>query len=82
MSFNIWIQYGDGQPVKVAFGGGDVDDLVEAIEKKLSNKLGNVDADEIVLRKHGEGEDLERDLQVDATFANTAKTPLQVIRGK
>jgi len=37
------------QPAKVNFSGGDVDNLKEAIKRKLTNLLGTVDAIDITL---------------------------------
>ena len=75
----IWVKYGDGRPVRIDFNGDTVDDLKEAIKKELSNSLGNVDADIISLRKHGEEEDLRADLTVDENLVNSFDTPLQII---
>ena len=75
----IWVKYGDGRPVRIDFNGDTVDDLKEAIKKELSNSLGNVDADIISLRKHGEEEDLRPGLPVDESFTNDDGSPLQVI---
>ena len=83
-SFNIWVKYDESEPVKVKFGGEDVDDLKAAIKRKLANKLGEVDADDIRLQKHEEEKDLEPDCSVDRTFGPTARKPLKVVvvRGK
>jgi len=75
----IWIKYGGGQPVKVIFDGDDVDELKEAIKQKLPNELGNVDVNQVNLRKHGEEEDLDPELAVDDSFRNDDESPLQVI---
>ncbi|CAG8672097.1 8764_t:CDS:2, partial [Paraglomus brasilianum] len=75
----IWVKYGDGQPARIDFEGGEVYDLIKAIKKELSNKLGDVDVDEITLRRHGEEEeDLDPELAVDDSFKNSSKTPLLV----
>ncbi|CAG8503640.1 3290_t:CDS:2 [Acaulospora colombiana] len=74
----IWVKHGDSRPSKVVFDGGDVDDLIRAIKKELSNKLSDIDAD-ITLRRHGEKEDLRHGLPVDKSFENNDDTPLQVI---
>ncbi|RHZ52560.1 hypothetical protein Glove_460g15 [Diversispora epigaea] len=75
----IWVKYGNNQPVKIVFDGEDVDDLKEAIKKKLSPKLNDVAVDDITLRRHGEEVDLDPDLAVDQSFKNNASTSLQVI---
>ncbi|CAG8674672.1 6061_t:CDS:2, partial [Paraglomus brasilianum] len=74
----IWVKYGDSQPVSLVFDGDIVDDLKKAVKKELSNKLGEVDVDEIILRRHGEEEDLDPELAVDDSFKNSSKTPLLV----
>jgi len=56
-----------------------VEDLKEAVKKRLANQLGDVDVNRIILRKHGQNTDLEPYHIVDNSFTNTAKTPLQVI---
>ncbi|CAG8540268.1 8865_t:CDS:2, partial [Diversispora eburnea] len=78
-SSKIWIKYGDGQPVKIVFNGEDVDDLKETIKKKLSSKLGDIDIDDIILRRHEDNDDLDPGFVVDKSFENTSNTPLQVI---
>ncbi|CAG8580291.1 1130_t:CDS:2, partial [Acaulospora colombiana] len=77
--YKIWIKYGDGRPVRLTFGGEIVDDLIEAIKKKLSPKLNDVVVDDITLRRHGEKEDLDSGLAMDQSFENNSSTPLQVI---
>ncbi|CAG8653801.1 1283_t:CDS:1, partial [Paraglomus brasilianum] len=79
MSFNIWVKYGESQPAKVIFSGGDVDDLKEAIKRKLTNTLGDVDVADITLRRHDEEVALEPDNVVDRTFGPTTRKPLKVI---
>jgi len=53
--------------------------LKQAIKNELSNQLKGVDANNIILRRHGGDVDLEPDLTVDDSFRNTAKIPIQVI---
>ncbi|CAG8524670.1 11192_t:CDS:2 [Paraglomus occultum] len=72
----IWVKYGDAQPARIDFEGGEVYDLKKAIKKELSNKLGDVDVDEITLRRHGEEEDLRPGLLVDESFKNDDGSPL------
>ncbi|RHZ81939.1 hypothetical protein Glove_116g8 [Diversispora epigaea] len=75
----IWVKYGDSQPAKIVFKGEDVDDLKEAIKTRLSNQLGDVDVNQITLRRHDEEVDLRPGLSVDESFKNDDDTPLQVI---
>ena len=84
MPFNIWFKYDESQPAKIKLDGEDVDDLKEAIKKKLEPKLNDVSVDDIALRKHGEDVDLEPDSLVEETFGPSAWEPLKVVvtRGK
>ena len=75
MSYKIWVKYGDGQSIKVVIDKGDVDDLKKAIKKEISG----LDVSKISLRRHGEEVDLEPDLEIDESFINNSKTPVQVI---
>jgi len=68
-----------GQPVKIRFDGGDVDDLKKAIKNRLSEKLKDVATADIILRKHNDEADLQPSHIVDNSFTNTDETPLQVI---
>ena len=77
-SLRIWVKYGDSQAARIDFKGGEVDDLKEAVKKKLSPRLENVAVDEITLRRHGEEGDLDPGLAVDDSFSNSSKTPLLV----
>jgi len=61
MPFNIWFKYGESQPAKVKFDGEDVDDLKEAIKKKLKPRLDDVATADIILRRCDEEADLEPD---------------------
>ncbi|RHZ61359.1 hypothetical protein Glove_348g40 [Diversispora epigaea] len=78
-SSKIWIKYGDSRPVRLAFDGEIVDDLIRAIKKELSPDLDDVALNRITLRRHGEKEDLDPGLAVDQSFKNNTSTPLQVI---
>ena len=54
----------------------NVDDFIEAIKKKLSNKLGHVDSDDITLHLTKDGPALEPDDPLPAQ--NTKQTALVV----
>jgi hypothetical protein len=54
-----------------------VDKLKDVIKRKVTS-LGKVYNGNIILRKHEASVDLEPDENVDQSFANTAKTPIQV----
>lgn len=73
------MQYRDGRPTKTTFDEGDVDDLTEAVKKRLKPELDEIALHRITLRNHGELLDLPTDLVVDDSFRNTATNPIQVI---
>ena len=79
LPFKIWVKYGNAQPSRVVFDGGDVDDLKEVVKKRLSPRLNETALHWIILHKHGDETDLEPGAKVDSSFQNTAKNPLQVI---
>ncbi|RHZ72500.1 hypothetical protein Glove_242g60 [Diversispora epigaea] len=79
LGLKIWVKYVDSQPTRISFKGEIVDDLKEAIKKKLPNELGNVDVNRITLRRHSEDVDLRPGLPVDESFKNDDESPLQVI---
>ncbi|CAG8483720.1 4019_t:CDS:2 [Funneliformis caledonium] len=76
--------YGESQPTKVYFSGGDVDDLKAAIREKFKPSLDDVATADIILRLHDEEVALEPDRVVERSFGQTARKPLKVIvsRGK
>ncbi|RHZ56108.1 hypothetical protein Glove_406g94 [Diversispora epigaea] len=75
----VWVKYGNNQPAKIVFNEEDVDDLKEAIRKKLSPNFNDVSVDNITLRRYGEEVDLRGDLTVDKSLITTYDNPLQVI---
>ncbi|RHZ82834.1 hypothetical protein Glove_103g120 [Diversispora epigaea] len=69
-------EYGDSRTVRLTFDGEIVDDLIEAIKKKLSP---DVALNRITLRKPSDNVDLRPGLRVDESFKNDDELPLQVI---
>ncbi|GES88227.1 ATPase, AAA domain containing protein [Rhizophagus clarus] len=74
MTYKIWVKYEDNYPIKVTINEGDVDDLRKAIR----NELPSLDVNRIMLRKHGEKVDLDSELEIDESFVNNSKTPIQI----
>ena len=67
------------QPAKVNFGGGDVDDLKEAIKRKLTNLLGTVDAIDITLTDTTRKGLLSQIVWWTEPLVSTAQKPLEVV---
>ena len=75
LPFKIWVKYGNAQPCRVVFDGGDVDDLKEAVKERLSPRLNETALHWIILCNHGDETDLEPDAIVDLSFQNSDKKP-------
>ncbi|CAG8800171.1 23732_t:CDS:2, partial [Gigaspora margarita] len=78
-SCEVWVKYRDVlQPTRVFFKG-IVDDLKSEIKEKLPNQFGDIDVNQITLKRHGEEMDLCTDFIIDQKFLTIFDTLLQVI---
>ncbi|CAB4398743.1 unnamed protein product [Rhizophagus irregularis] len=75
MAYKIWVKYEDNCPIKIVIDKGDVDDLKKVIKKELPS----LDVSRICLRMHGKGVDLDPELEIDESFVNNSKTPIQIL---
>ncbi|CAB4491101.1 unnamed protein product [Rhizophagus irregularis] len=75
MAYKIWVKYEDNCPIKIVIDKGDVDDLKKAIKKELPS----LNVSRISLRKHGEGVDLDPELEINENLVNNLKTPIQIL---
>ncbi|CAB5297093.1 unnamed protein product [Rhizophagus irregularis] len=76
MAYKIWVKYEDNCPIKIVIDKGDVDDLKKAIKKELPS----LNVSRISLRKHGEGVDLDPELEINENLVNNLKTPIQILK--
>ncbi|CAB5361128.1 unnamed protein product [Rhizophagus irregularis] len=72
----IWVKFNE-EPVKIAFSGEDVSDLVEEAKIKL-NGLDNFKMDLIGVYKHNSIEPLKFGQIVDDSFINRYETPIEI----
>lgn len=72
----IWVKFNE-EPIKIAFNGEDIFDLIEEAKIKL-NGLDKIKMDLIEVYKHNSIEPLKFGQVVDDSFINRYETPVEI----